>query len=52
MAFLTLEHSNAVGNEHFETAKQIITDKVIDRLISVQLVKNKLVFKFIKKQMV
>ena len=49
MAFLTLVYSNAVGNKHFETAKQIVADRVIDRLIGVQLVDNKLVFKFVPK---
>ena len=48
MAYLTLEYSNAIGNEHFEAAKQIIADRAIDRLIGVQLVNNKLVFKIVK----
>lgn len=45
MAILTLEYSTAIGNAQFDVAKQIVADKVIDRLIGVQLVDNRLVFK-------
>ena len=44
MAILTLEYSNDSGNRHIDVAKQIVSDKVIDRLLDVQLVGNKLVF--------
>ena len=35
----------------WKKAKQIIADRVIDRLIGVQLVKNKLVFEFVSKNL-
>ena len=41
MAILTLEY----GKKHVNVAKQIVSDKVIDRLLEVQLVDNNLVFK-------
>ena len=47
MAFLTLEYYNAIDDAHFNAAKQIIVDRVIDILISVQLVNNKLEFNFV-----
>ena len=43
MATLTIEYANR--DNHIDVAKQIVSDKVIDRLLDVQLVDNNLVFK-------
>ena len=51
MECLTLEYYNAVDDIHFDAAQQIIADRVIDRLIGVQLVNNKLVFEFVSKKL-
>lgn len=43
MAILTLEYANR--DNHIDVAKQIVSDKVIDRLLEVQPVDHNLVFK-------
>ena len=43
MAVLTLEYANR--DNHIDVATQIVSGKVIDRLLEVQLVDNNLVFK-------
>ena len=47
MAFLTLEFYNAIDDTQFDVAKQIVADRVIDKIINVQLLNNKLQFKFV-----
>ena len=48
---MTFEYYNAIDDVHFDAAKQIIVDRVIDRLIGVQVVNNKLVFEFVSKNL-